>query len=198
LAAAQQQLATARLEGDDLSLQLWQLVEENCNVNKRILQLDMEVHSLEELLTRAKSDLEKAEQKSEVLVKDMEKFRAGYETKSREIIEVGTRERNLQAVVINLSGELDQWKRNSKWDGDAVCLPRNDQSNTNSHALALNNFTDISDAQNCMPPTHTGAGNFTSIASPFSNTFSDGQFTNNAIYDKPHRGTHTEPPLPPE
>jgi len=116
LAGVQKELAAARHEGDDLSVQMWRLLEENCNVNKRILQLDMEVHSLEELLTRAKYDLEEAEQKSDTHAKKMEAFRAGYEKKSREVIEIGTRERNLQAMVINLGGELDQWKRNSQWN----------------------------------------------------------------------------------
>lgn len=101
LANTQQQLSTSKHEGDELSTQIWHLLEENCKVNKRILQLDMEVHSLvppftcfcslvyraqEELLTRARHELEKAENTCKAVSKRAEVFRVGYEQKSRHAV----------------------------------------------------------------------------------------------------------------
>jgi len=75
----------------------------------------MEVHSLEEMLTRARNDLKEAERTSQKVEKRMSIVHIGYEQKCSEVIEIATRERQLHAMMFNIENELEQWKRNAQW-----------------------------------------------------------------------------------
>lgn len=61
------------------------MLEENCFLNKRILELDLEVQSLEAIVSKLKNDLEKAEQRTSLLGHSLKTSQDGYEVKSRQV-----------------------------------------------------------------------------------------------------------------
>lgn len=54
------------------------MLEENCFLNKRILELDLEVQSLETILSKLKKDLEQAEHKTSILGQSLKSSQDGY------------------------------------------------------------------------------------------------------------------------
>eukprot|EP00026_Physarum_polycephalum_P008149 Phypoly_transcript_08227.p1 GENE.Phypoly_transcript_08227~~Phypoly_transcript_08227.p1 ORF type:complete len:470 (+),score=83.09 Phypoly_transcript_08227:70-1410(+) len=119
-------------ENEDQSNQIWKMLEENCFLNKRILELDLEVQSLETLLFHMKTDLEKAEQRANLLGQNLRHSQEGYELKSREVIDISVREKQLLSTVINLQCHIDQLKRDSRWMLSQTSVHKKTSSNSSA------------------------------------------------------------------
>jgi len=110
-----EKLEAVSRENDDQSSKMWDLLETNCHLNKRILELEVEAHSLEQALNLARENLQKEAERSQGIEETLRFTQTNFDSTSLELIEVSTRERQLHATVFNLRSELDQWKRNSRW-----------------------------------------------------------------------------------